>query len=124
MAFVIWGDRGLFGVNGGGAFGVPGAGGAGGLRREVMRIGRPSSVDPIRYDGRPVTEDVVNALILFLSSFILILGVMSVALTLGGVDARVGAVRCLDLAWQCRLRLWPAGGAHRDFHRVSPMAPS
>lgn len=56
------------------------------LKREIRRIGNPSAVDPIRYDGRPVEEDVLNALILFVSSFILILGVMSVAMTLLGVD--------------------------------------
>ena len=56
------------------------------LRREIRRIGSPSSVDPIRYDGRAVEEDVLNALILFVSSFILILGVMSVGMTLFGVD--------------------------------------
>ncbi|MCU0902751.1 MAG: TrkH family potassium uptake protein [Tabrizicola sp.] len=56
------------------------------LRREVRRIGNPSTVDPIRYDGRGVGEDVLNALILFVSSFILILGTMSVAMTLLGVD--------------------------------------
>ncbi len=57
------------------------------LRREVRRIGNPSAVDPIRYDGRAVEEDVLNALILFVSSYILILGTMSVALTLMGVDS-------------------------------------
>jgi trk system potassium uptake protein TrkH len=56
------------------------------LRREVRRIGNPSTVDPIRYEGRTVEEDVLNALILFVSSFILILGTMSVTLTLMGVD--------------------------------------
>lgn len=57
------------------------------LRREVRRIGNPSTVDPIRYDGRAVEEDVLNALILFVSSYILILGTASVALTLMGVDS-------------------------------------
>jgi trk system potassium uptake protein TrkH len=57
------------------------------LRREIRRIGSPSSVDPIRYDGRAVEDDVLNALILFVSSFILILGVMTVGMTLLGVDA-------------------------------------
>ncbi len=57
------------------------------LKREVRRIGSPSSVDPIRYDGRSVEEDVLNALILFVSGYILILGVMTVAMTLFGVDA-------------------------------------
>lgn len=56
------------------------------LRREIRRIGNPSTVDPIRYAGRPVEEDVLNALILFVSGYILILGVMSVAMTLMGVD--------------------------------------
>ncbi|MES2542446.1 MAG: potassium transporter TrkG, partial [Pseudomonadota bacterium] len=56
------------------------------MKREVRRIGNPSTVDPIRYDGRAVEEDVLNALILFVSSFILILGVMSVGMTLMGVD--------------------------------------
>jgi trk system potassium uptake protein TrkH len=56
------------------------------LRREIRLIGSPSSVDPIRYEGRSVEEDVLNALILFVSSFILILGVMTVAMALMGVD--------------------------------------
>lgn len=57
------------------------------LKREIRRIGSPSSVDPIRYDGRTVEEDVLNALILFVSSYILILGVFTVAMTLLGVDS-------------------------------------
>ena len=56
------------------------------LRREIGRIGTPSTVAPIRYDGRAVGEDVLNALILFVSSYILILGVMTVGMTLFGVD--------------------------------------
>jgi len=56
------------------------------LKREIRRIGSPSSVETIRYQGRTVEEDVLTALILFVSSYILILGVMSVAMTLLGVD--------------------------------------
>jgi trk system potassium uptake protein TrkH len=56
------------------------------LRREVRRIGNPSTIDPVRYEGRTVEDDVLNALILFVSSYILILGTMSVTLTLMGVD--------------------------------------
>ncbi|WP_137112710.1 TrkH family potassium uptake protein [Rhodobacter sp. SY28-1] len=56
------------------------------LKREVLRIGNPSTVDPVRYDGRAVGDDVLNALVMFVSSFILILGTMSVAMTLLGVD--------------------------------------
>ncbi|MBN8630708.1 MAG: TrkH family potassium uptake protein [Rhodobacterales bacterium] len=57
------------------------------LKREVRRIASPSSVDPIRYQGRVVQEDVLNALILFVSSFILIFGLMCVLLSLMGVDS-------------------------------------
>ena len=56
------------------------------LRRELRRIVNPASVEAIRYDGRSVEADVLNALIMFVSSFILILGTMSVAMTLFGVD--------------------------------------
>jgi trk system potassium uptake protein TrkH len=65
------------------------------LRREIRRIGSPSSVDPIRYDGRAVDADVLNALILFVSSYILILGVMIVAIAMTGVDT----VSALFAAW-------------------------
>lgn len=56
------------------------------LGREMRRIVNPGRVDPIRYAGQPVGEDVLGALIMFVFSFILILGTMSVAMTLLGVD--------------------------------------
>jgi trk system potassium uptake protein TrkH len=56
------------------------------LRREVRRISNPTSIDPIKYEGRTVDDDVLNALIMFIAGFVLILGVMSVAMTLTGVD--------------------------------------
>lgn len=56
------------------------------LQREIGRITNPSRVNPIKYEGRAVEEDVINALILFITGYILILGVMSVAMTLTGVD--------------------------------------
>jgi trk system potassium uptake protein TrkH len=40
----------------------------------------------VKYEGRTVEDDVIHALIMFISSFILILGVLSVAMTLLGVD--------------------------------------
>lgn len=56
------------------------------LRRQIRQISRPSAVDPVKYEGRTVEEDVIHALIMFISSYILILGVLSVAMTLLGVD--------------------------------------
>ena len=56
------------------------------LRRQIRQITNPSAVDPVKYDGRTVEEDVISALIMFISGYILILGVLSVAMTLTGVD--------------------------------------
>ncbi len=56
------------------------------LRRQIRQITNPSAVDPVKYDGRTVDEDIISALIMFVSGYILILGVLTVAMTLTGVD--------------------------------------
>ena len=56
------------------------------LRRQIRQIANPSAVDPVKYEGRTVEEDVINALIMFISGYIVILGVLTVAMTLTGVD--------------------------------------
>jgi trk system potassium uptake protein TrkH len=56
------------------------------LAREVRRIGNPHGVEAIRYDGRTVQEDVVSAMIMFVTGYIVILGLLSVAMTMTGVD--------------------------------------
>jgi trk system potassium uptake protein len=57
------------------------------LSREILRIGNPNKVAAIRYDGRVVTEEVTGAMIMFVASYIAILGVLSVAMTMVGVDS-------------------------------------
>jgi trk system potassium uptake protein TrkH len=54
---------------------------------QVRRIQNPNRTDRIRYDGRSVAPDVVDALMLFVTGYILSIGVLSVGLTLFGVDA-------------------------------------
>jgi trk system potassium uptake protein len=56
------------------------------LRQHVRRIATPDRVDPVRYDGRVVDDDVMNSVILYISGYILILGVLSVFATFVGVD--------------------------------------
>lgn len=56
------------------------------LRAQVRRIAWPNSVEAVKYDGRTVEDDLIQALIMFISSYILILGLFSVVLTLVGVD--------------------------------------
>ena len=52
----------------------------------VQRIVQPSRVQVLRYDGRPVETDTLSGVIMFVNAYIVTLGVLSVALTLCGVD--------------------------------------
>lgn len=66
------------------------------LAREVRRIDNPNRIDPVKYDGRTVGEDVLNAVMMFVFSYILIVGLLSTAMTLTGVDS----VSALFAVWQ------------------------
>jgi trk system potassium uptake protein TrkH len=56
------------------------------LVQQVRQIVTPGRVAPVKYDGRTVEPDVIDALVLYISGYVLTLGVMSVAMTLTGVD--------------------------------------
>ena len=56
------------------------------LVQQVRQIVMPGRVAPVKYEGRTVEPDVLDALILYVSGFVLTLGVMTVAMTLTGVD--------------------------------------
>ncbi|PZX53570.1 trk system potassium uptake protein TrkH [Cereibacter changlensis] len=53
---------------------------------QVRQIAAPHRVTAVRYDGRRVEDDVMNALILYVTSYVLTIGVLSVLMTLTGVD--------------------------------------
>lgn len=57
------------------------------IGRAVRRIAAPDRIMPLRYDGRTVGQDAVQGLMLYVNGYLLAIGVMSVALTLTGVDA-------------------------------------
>lgn len=56
------------------------------LAAHIKQIGSPSRVVTVRYDGRSVDEDVISGLILFITGYILLLGIMTIAVTLLGLD--------------------------------------
>ncbi|RUS58528.1 TrkH family potassium uptake protein [Pseudorhodobacter sp. E13] len=56
------------------------------LRAHLTQITSPNTVALVKYDGRRVEEDVLNGLILFFTGYILLLGLMTVAVSLTGVD--------------------------------------
>lgn len=56
------------------------------LTRQVRLITSPGRIHPIKYEGRTVGQDVIDALMLYVSGFVLTLGLLTVAMTLTGVD--------------------------------------
>jgi trk system potassium uptake protein TrkH len=56
------------------------------LAAQLRQIASPSRVVKVKYDGRVVGEDVISGLILFITGYVFLLGVLTVAMTLFGVD--------------------------------------
>ncbi|MCB2095612.1 MAG: TrkH family potassium uptake protein [Rhodobacteraceae bacterium] len=56
------------------------------VRAQMRRIHSPHGVFTPRYDGRPVTEDLLGSVMAFFGVFILTLGLTAVALGLTGLD--------------------------------------
>ncbi|WP_323008147.1 TrkH family potassium uptake protein [Pseudorhodobacter sp.] len=65
------------------------------LRVHLAQITSPNMVASVKYDGRRVENDVLNGLILFFTGYILLMGIMTVGISLSGVDT----VSALFAAW-------------------------
>ncbi len=57
------------------------------LWAQVRQISSPNRVIPVKYDGRTVDRETLDALILYSTAYILLLGILSVLVTLLGVDS-------------------------------------
>ncbi|MGS4944734.1 TrkH family potassium uptake protein [Meridianimarinicoccus sp. RP-17] len=56
------------------------------LKAQIRRIHAPNGVFVPRYEGRPVSDDVLGSVMIFFVTFVLLLGLFSVALGLTGLD--------------------------------------
>ncbi|MCV3270370.1 TrkH family potassium uptake protein [Roseobacter sinensis] len=56
------------------------------IRMQLRRIRSPNGVFVVRYDRRPVGDDVLSSVISFFMFFVLTLGLLAVALSLTGLD--------------------------------------
>lgn len=56
------------------------------IRAQIMRLHSPYRVVTVKYDDRTVTADVLDPLILYVTGYILTLGVLTMLLDLTGVD--------------------------------------
>ncbi len=57
------------------------------IRAEIRRIHSPSGLFTPRFEGKPLTEEVLDAVMAFFGTFVLSLGIFAVALNLTGLDA-------------------------------------
>lgn len=56
------------------------------LAAQIRQIASPNRIEQVKYEGRVVEEDVISGLILFITGYVFLMGVMTVAMTLVGVD--------------------------------------
>ncbi|UWR24200.1 TrkH family potassium uptake protein [Sulfitobacter sp. S190] len=56
------------------------------IRAQLMRIRSPHGIFTPRYDGRPVSEDVLTSVMSFFMFFVVTLGLVAAALSLTGLD--------------------------------------
>ncbi|WP_137702991.1 TrkH family potassium uptake protein [Marimonas lutisalis] len=56
------------------------------IRAQLRRTSYPHGVFQPQYDGRPISEDVLNSVMVFFVFFIVTLGLLAVALSLTGLD--------------------------------------
>lgn len=56
------------------------------LRSQILRVGVPDRVERVRYADRAVDTETLAALMMYVTSYVLLIGVLSVAMTLTGVD--------------------------------------
>jgi trk system potassium uptake protein TrkH len=56
------------------------------VRAALRRIDSPHRVDPVKYDGRAVSADALNGVILYLTSFLVLIFVVAIVMTMQGMD--------------------------------------
>ena len=77
------------------------------IKTQIRRIHSPNRVIDVRLDGRIVTEDVLDSVIVMFTMFIVTIGVMAVLLSLTGLSA----ITAVTAAWTSVANIGPAYGA-------------
>ncbi|MDZ4093397.1 MAG: TrkH family potassium uptake protein [Paracoccaceae bacterium] len=58
------------------------------VRSQIRRVASPNRIEPVRYGGRTVDTETLSALMMYVTSYVLLIGVLSVGMTLVGVDTQ------------------------------------
>ncbi len=56
------------------------------VRAQMLRVVSPRRIEPVKYGGRTVDQETINGMMLYVTSYIVLVGVLSVAMTLFSVD--------------------------------------
>lgn len=76
------------------------------IRAQIQRLHNPSAVVPLRYDGRAVTQDVLDSVIVFFTLFVMTFGILAVALSMTGLPFRPAVTG----AWTAIANIGPVFG--------------
>ncbi len=76
------------------------------IRVQIRRLHQPHAINRLRYEGRLVEGEIVDSVILFFTLFMATLGLLVVALSLTGLDARAA----ITAAWTSVANIGPAFG--------------
>lgn len=76
------------------------------IKTQIRRLHSPHRVEPVRFDHRPIAEEVVNSVVAFFSFFILTFGLLIVGLSLTGLETQTA----ITGAWTAIANVGPAWG--------------
>ncbi|RMC34262.1 TrkH family potassium uptake protein [Paracoccus alkanivorans] len=76
------------------------------IRAQVRRLHSPHRVYPLRYDGRPLEQEVIDSVMAFFTLFMLSFGLLIVGLSLTGLHTQTA----LTAAWTAIANVGPAWG--------------
>ncbi|AXC48371.1 TrkH family potassium uptake protein [Paracoccus suum] len=76
------------------------------VRVQLQRMSSPHRILPLRYDGRPLEQDVLDSVVTFMTLFILCFGLLIVGLSLAGLAPRTA----LTAAWTSICNVGPVWG--------------
>ena len=76
------------------------------VKLQLRRLYQPNAVNMLRYEGRAVEEDVLDAVMSFFTLFMLTFGVLAVALGLAGLEFKTS----ITAAWTAIANVGPAFG--------------
>lgn len=76
------------------------------VRQRLRQMGQPHAVHNLRYDGKPVSEDVLDSVIVFFTAFMLSFGLLMVGLSLTGLHLGTA----LTAAWTAIANVGPVWG--------------